>query len=241
MGFLYFIETEQFQGTVEDVRRAGLDYAFEAPPMVRAASQGPGGRSGFVVSGNGDLGFYPTKQSWRKNIGPIGPIGPMWVGKGNDAVIGPRELLRGRPLNGHLVTLADGQQWLCPTARKLTDSPDGTLAWSNALPHKWDVDDAGRWITGVVLPRYAALWQEVDWIWQYFKDADGQTTVDGQKAGHAAALALQANYRIGPVECGLLDLIDDQTVFEVLGALVDWPTILEWDKKKRNSDRGAST
>lgn len=238
MGFLYYIEAEQFQGTVEDVRRAGLEYAFESPPMVRAASQGPGGKSGFVVSGNEDLGFYPAKQIWRKNIGPIGP---MWVGKDNAATIGPRELLRARVLNGHLVTLADGRQWLCPIARKLVDAPDGAQAWSNALPRKWDVDDAGRWITGAVLPRYAALWEEVDWIWEYFKTADGQATVDGQKAGHAAALALAANYRIGPTECGLLDLIDDQTVFEVLGALVDWPRVIEVVKKKMSLDPAGPT
>ena len=39
----------------------------------------------------------------------------------------------------------------------------------------------------------------------------------------------------------MLALIDDQTVFEVLGALVDWPTLLAWDKKKRNSETVSST
>ena len=242
MGFLYFIETEQFQGTVEDVARAGLSYAFERSPMVRASSQGPGGRAGFVVSGNVDLGFYPAKQSWRRNVKTSKNQNvETWVGKDNGAAIEPWELARSRTLNGHAITLLDGRRWVCPVARRLVDLPDGTLAWTNALPHKWDVDEGGRWITGAVLPRYAALWEEGDWIWEYFKSADGQNTVDGQKAGDAAALALGANYRVGPVECGLLDLIDDQTVFEVLGALVDWPRVVDVLKKKLNSDSGAAT
>jgi len=162
LGFLYFIETEQFQGTVEDVARAGLSYAFERSPMVRASSQGPGGRAGFVVSGNVDLGFYPAKQSWRRNVKTSKNQNvETWVGKDNGAAIEPWELARSRTLNGHAITLLDGRRWVCPVARRLVDLPDGTLAWTNALPHKWDVDEGGRWITGAVLPRYAALWEEV--------------------------------------------------------------------------------
>jgi len=246
MSFLYFVETDQFQGTLEDVARAGLTYAFEAPPLVRASTMGPGEKPGFVVSVDDELGYYPIKQTWRRmsNVecrmsNEPRPI--RWVGKTTGREIAPAELCRRRTLNGHRVTLADGREWLCPAARKLVDSLDGAVQWHNALPHRWDVDDAGRWIMGSVLPRYAELWEEVEWVWDYFKRADGGTAVDGQKAGHAAALALGANYRVGPVECGLLSLIDDQTVFEVLGALIDWPTLLEWDKKKRNSELVSST
>lgn len=236
MSFLYFVETEQFQGTVEDVAKAGLSYAFESPPQVRSASQGPGGKSGFVVSCDDDLGYYKERQTWRRS-----GVDGLWVGQWTGRELGPGDLFRRRPLPGHMVTLADDRVWLCPTARKLTDSADGPLQWSNALPHRWGVDDAGHWVTGAILPRYAALWEEVAWIWEYFKTSDGQTTVDGQKAGHAAALALAANYRLGPVECDMLGLIDDQTVFEVLGALVDWPSVIEWGKKKRNSVPASST
>ena len=48
----------------------------------------------------------------------------------------------------------------------------------------------------------------------------------------AALLALATNYRVGKAEVVLLGLFDDRATVEILKALIDWPTISAWLKKK---------
>lgn len=247
--FLYYLPGKDRNTGLVAIRAAGLGYAFDRQPTVgRVENFPPGGGPPGVVLADGDavqvVAVQPDRQRWRK-----APGAEHWVGMFTDAEPpGPGDLVRASPLPGHAVELADGKEWIVPTARAWSET-EGGHGWSRALPGMVDLDDDGKWTVGDVEPRYAGLWQIAeqwyDTIAAPTETEDGDFLIDFGDVQAAAVTALQANYRIGPAGVVLLKLFTTQTAYQVLNALIDWPTVTRWlkdeDEKKKAGGSVAAT
>lgn len=248
-GFFYFAAGVNAPHPKHDaLTRWGLGYACDGNgDIVRrdTIGTGPGGKPGVVFSrpGCGDLGYYADKQTWRQIPPQLLADGapPVWIGYDRRALPGPDNLRRVNQLAGHSVKLADGQHWLCPAAIAIDaenirgDSPD----WARTLPMRSTLDDEGHWQRSDLRSEYVALWEVAKAYWFAFHDAaievePGTAGVRFDFAGahDAVVTCLAANYRVGPVECDLLGLLDETVLTEVLQASIDWPTYRLWIQKK---------
>ena len=244
--FFYFLPGPTAKPTPATLAAAGLAYAFDGPPVARGVTAGPDGTAGVVLAQADQVdpmavGYWPQKQTWQKHP----DAAAAWIGRETEATLpGPADLARPQQLQGHLVTMADGARWLAPVARGLAED-ETNLAYYVALPRASTLDADAQWVDGDVLPRWGPLWAAaLDW-WDAkggatLTDADdGQTVravLDFHGAHAAAALALGANYRIGPAEASALGIFTRVAVRDVLDALVDWPTLVQWsDTLKKNT------
>lgn len=247
-GFLYFLPGQNRGIKIADLVKLGLGYAFERRMDVRGVpGGGPDGSPGVVIADPEsvpDIGYYADRQTWRKIPGSAN-----WVGHGNENRPTAADLQRNQMLDGHWVELADDAEWLVPVARasaeETFEGPDGAkdsrLSWYQKLPEATSIDEEGNWIRDGVLARYRPLWETAVRWWDArsgaaMPDASEQGTVrvtfDFDGLNDAAVLALGANYRVSKIEAAMLGLFDDQCVIRILDALVDWPVIEKWLKKK---------
>lgn len=236
-GFLYYLPGVEML-TLEQARQRGFSYAMEGRDIhARQVARGPEGQGQGVVFADPDrvpqgrIGFYPERQTWRRI-----PQSDGWIGLDKEQPPEPKDLARAKQLSGHWVELADGRQWLAPVARGQADV-EGDLQWYCALPREITVSDEGAWTRGEVLPRYAELWQRALAFWDVFRaelmEDDTQPAAgDDDQLNDLSLFALSLNYTIGKAELRLLGLFDLAARSRVLAALVDWPTMEAWLKKK---------
>jgi hypothetical protein len=253
--FLYYLPAVATQAALpQAIKERGLTYASETSrPQTRECHRGPDGHAGFVVTAgeSEQLGYYPDKQTWRRIPG-TDPAAGAWLGWKSDAKPAPEDLLRKTPLDGHAVTLADERSWLAPIARAWLDDDEPTFRV--ALPQRSVLKDDGSWDVGSVLPRYERLWSVAQAFWDRWNGAvDSAAEGAGEEAENvqailtfdglheAAITALQANYRIGPAECDSLGILTELHCVSILQALIDWPAIQKWLKKKAASETPASS
>jgi len=242
-GFVYFLPDRNGRPADADLVAAGLAHLVPAGPC-RQVTAGPGGAAGVVFAAaatdSRGVGFWPDRQTWRKV-----PGGPAWCGMFHHPELppAPADLARPDALPGHTVRLADGRAWVVPLARALAEE-DETLTAYQALPQTTTVDEDGRWQPGGLLPRFETLWAAALGWWGAKTAADVDTAPAGEGARatldfdglhDAALLALATNYRLGKAEVALLGLFSQPAVVDVLDALVDWPVLVRWLKKKQTA------
>ena len=229
--FLYFLpENERSAAGL-----AALAYAFEGSPIRQSIRGGPDGAAAGMVFADPsvpavDVGYYPERQTWKKIPGL-----DAWLGRASAGAIGPEQLARTKQLRGELVALGDGNLWQIPIARAWTEL-DGDLRWYTALPQARKLDDAGKWTVGEVLTKYAILW---DYASAWFEEriglrveTPGTITLDFQGENEAFVAALAVNYRVAAFEVSELGLNTSDVLADVLDALIDWNTRMQWIKKK---------
>jgi hypothetical protein len=251
-GLLYYFPGKTRPEVLPDKLRGalGLAHAFPEGATPRECTRGPDGGQGIVVAdgrhvSEQQLGHYPELQRWAAL--PAHPA-RAWLGVVLADPPRPADLARAQQLPGHLVELADGQRWLCPVARKSilpqAIGPDDQLHYANAVPHVSGLDASGAWTATGVVPRYAQLWPLAEaWfdVW-LAAEVDEQATATFDFAGlHDAAVAcLAANYRVSKAEIAVLGLLTEAHAVEVLHALIDWPTIEAFLKKKASLPAGCN-
>jgi hypothetical protein len=253
-GFIYYIPGGAAGISIDDAKAAGLGYAIEGPITSVGLHGGPDGGNGVLVASAkeasaADLSRPVDRITWRKPIGESA----VWFGMLGDAVPTPGELARARQIPGWEVRLADDRLWVIPMARGHAEE-DGLCRWFCALPQRSRLGDDGLWAEGDVLPRFASLWQLAERYDRSCREAiaaaragagDGQVkaTFDFQGIHESAVDALAYNYRIGPAEADLLGILTWDISREILEAVIDWPTLVDWFKKKLSatSPAGAST
>jgi len=191
--------------------------------------------------------LQPSVEPGRKKTlvdkPPVAPGEPApWVGFYTECPPTPDDLARERMLEGHRVTLGDENDWLIPIARGCKND-QSELVFYQPLPTGVGVDDQGNWIADGVLPKYAVLWQIASLYWTAFRagsDGDWEELGDElllqfdlAEAADKALTVLAANYHIAKIEVALLGLFNDEAISGVFRALVDWPGVQAWLKKKR--------
>jgi len=250
-GFLYYVPGhERPTVTAEELRERGIDYAFDGRWTAAAVRGGPDEQHGSIIADQQRvaaerIGYYPQQQTWRRI-----PASALWIGYYTAERPGPADLIRPEPLEGHLVTLGDGRAWMAPIARAWfeIEQPEEHLVWFCKLPEAVTLDDEGNWASGAVVAQYRPLWEIAERWWDAINGADlhvqdkpQRVRFDFEGINDAALLALGTNYRLGRVEVDVLGLFTDQTVHAVLGALIDWPTMEQFLKKKlKTSAAGGS-
>lgn len=235
--FFYFIPNRNTL-TPADAAAVGLAYAFEKSIDCAQVSNGPGGKHGIVCAqsdsyGDGQLGYRPENQVWIQI-----PGSEIHVGHYKGHLPTADELLRQKPLGGHILELDSGDRWLCPQARSYSEKMEGdelAIYWHCQLPQRLSLGADGHWVRGGVTGRYAALWELTE-AWQRMKFPDApendRRRFDDEGQIDAAVLCLQANYRIGRLEASLLGLLNDELVGQILDCNIDWATFVSLIQKK---------
>lgn len=227
-GMLYFVPTDRENLSLEELAGAGLAHALEKSAARCRAAKGPGGGPGLVVvpaCPGGEApraGYYSDSQLWEE--GPKDGEGNVrwWLGCEKDARPGPDDLARSEQFGGHKVRLADGSDWLVPVARHV----GGETPFPRALSLV-----EGRWEPGRVKARFGWLWEQAARIWDALGQVEGATEVSFEDEVGIAVEALALNYRLGPHEVSFLELLDTRVEAEVVLALIDWPSVVEIQKK----------
>ena len=183
-----------------------------------------------IVASRRGLPNAPTEQEWIELSG-------YSIGRWKNETIAPADLLRRKPLDGHLVELADGHKWVCPIARGHINQA-GAIRWQHRLPCGVNLGKDRKWHPAGVVPRYRRLWQICEAWWNatiasaVSAGEVGETiTFDFDGSYAAACECLAANYRLGPDEASLLDLFDSDSARHILDALVDMPGLVALSKE----------
>jgi hypothetical protein len=241
-GFLYFIPDARTPKDAEDAlrkhggahvlggrseTRSGQGPSADGTPvagMLLAPIPAPPGEPARTV-------YEPEPQTWRQM-----PKSPCWIGIENKRPPRPIDLVRDKVRVGHLIRLAH-HPWMVPLAR--------LLSGDSALPQIVTVDAEGRHDFRVGGPDMW-LWEKACAFWDEWRasenpEATDYTWIGRNDSGRIATKiapcfdlavdVLAVNYRFGPAEASLLELITSESAMDILLALVDWPALEELEKK----------
>ena len=245
-GFLYYLPNVQ-SIDIEKITSMPIAYAFSRTDSIakNQVANGPDKQHGTIVCATGRMPaarckYLPKDQIWLHHA-----ASNYWVGMYKDANIHPSELQRDEMLFGADVELADGNKWMVPVARHWSNADDAEdyERFEVMLPRTIKWDGGNSYIYGPVVKRHAMLWSIANAVHSVRL---GGETVDeliatdeqlqalkGSGMVFAAIHALQANYYIGPAECNLLNMFDEDSPRKILDVLCDWHNYMKvLDKKK---------
>ncbi|HET6428642.1 MAG TPA: hypothetical protein VFJ30_09550 [Phycisphaerae bacterium] len=200
--------------------------------LMELSGAGPGGHSGTILCAlpadqraPTRLGYYPDFQTWTEVTleGPEAAGRPLpaagrslFVGLDNEHPPGPGCLARKRQIPGYDVELGDGRPWTVPVIRDPKDA--------SRLPSRWTYGP-GRKARTTLRAEYRAVWESWGPVVQFFFDPTGSPdlAMGIQEAMDRCLRVLALNYRVGPHEQSLLDLVGPDTWDVILAASVDLP------------------
>ena len=226
--FIYFIPG--VQGLLRgQVKRYGLAYAFpaSAPFATRRLDPGPAGGGVLVATTSEDCHYNADAQTWQD-------CGRYWLGYETEKPPGPDDLKRPEQIDGHRVMLADGNEWLIPVAREMRGK--------TKFPKRLAIGPDCKWVT-VPMPEYAALFKRAEEVFDaYMEGGEGKEVTIADLNFFCDALAL--NYRVSAREVSALGLLTTANQVQAVGAVIDWPTLLEaaesMEKHKKKVDATTS-
>lgn len=233
--FLYFVPTDSQTISDELIAEAGLSYAFDGAADVSGVllERSPFG-SGVLFTRTSDASGsieFGDGESWKTHDGKC----LVRI----DGVVGPTQLQRPKVLPGWVLTLADGNQWTVPIATVPDDNYDPKCVLPAVMEY-----DRGEWRQGKVVDNYRNLgrvaqqWWDVWWppCYQALNAATIEDLASNlvtwetdikESPRNMAIAVLSTNYRIGPVEAGLLGIFDNQdNASSVMIACVDGQTAI---------------
>ena len=219
---LYFLP-----GVQANVGRAfdesGLADRFDGQEFSRAGwENGPGDQSGIAINRGGHKLLYkPDVQVWA---GPFND-GKYWVGFYTEDRPGPNDLRRPHQIDGTLVELLDGREWLIPAWRLAPMAL--TMGMDRQVIHE-------------PLPLRLRLEKHFHRLVEISR---GQAEVEWPELMVIAADVLSVNYRIGTdpaQELSMLRLISTENVKALVTAILDlafWNTVAEDTGEKKTGER----
>ena len=244
-GFLYYLPGFAQPILAADKLPEALRPQLADGSWTNAPQPGPDQGTGLVIAvcpespaGGGRearCGYFPGEQTWMPIIeeGASGAVGANlshWLGWERDAPPTPADLIRRKPIAGHLVALGDGNDWLIPAVHAPRTSIPQVLRRSLTAP------GGGGWETEV-LPEYAAVMAAA----ARWHDIVGGTETrfrENEWIDFAVQL-LALHYRVGPREISALGLLrtNPEMLGSVVGAALDFPAIAaELAAQKKTGD-----
>lgn len=241
-GILYFIPNAN-TGDIGEPSSLPFAYAFEKKSKLSKVQSGtgPDGKSGVIVANPGSvkapqMRYVADKQTWCN-------CGEYYCGVWNDAIPSPEDLARKEQLPGEYLELADEREWLIPIARRWSiNESSQAMEWETDIPRTIEI--RGQSIFhGPVIKRYQALWTIANAIYNTRDDgetADELVSLEAERdlmggfypRAMCAAMIIQENYRVGPVECTtLLRLLDTSTANRIFDVLTNWNSYRHMKKK----------
>lgn len=185
--------------------------------QVQTPTKTPSGKPG-RIHGH-DCRYMPSKQEWID-------CGSYWLGVWKGKLANPADYIRKDAAHGHQVTLADGQSWLIPVARRVIGTPPVESCRMQYVDGKWQI--------GQPTERMRLLWELACGCWDQILGSDGKS-VDIISGTEAAAAAIMHNYHLDNVAISALGLLDGVSAVEVMKAMVDWPSIAAIAEKKTDA------
>src|SRR3990167_4604089 len=203
-GFLYYLPDARGQVDNDLLSRFGLAHIRENddPLHSRQVIRGPGDTPGLIVGNVINWDSAEVKQSesieWKRFPKSHAESQAYLGWLKSEPLPKPDVLARKVQLAGEWLTLADGNRWLVPIARKVTD--DGLQC---ALPLAFELDDdTGQWVPTKVLREYQAIWDHA-----IAYNAAMLAALEGRKEGEPISFtipdaeqlvvdALAVNYRV---------------------------------------------
>jgi hypothetical protein len=223
-GFLYFLPG---LNTITPEHLAKIEGNVINPRSYssRLVGSGPGDQSGMLVCDARQDCKYLTTQTWHEVAN-----GTYWIGYNTKPT--PNDLMRDDAIDGHYVTLNDGNHWLVPVLRLI----EGGLP----LPQHQQLylNTSGEWCVELK-PEFVELGRRVDAIWDAFKlqvglaepqDDDMTLTLDLKLDITHEALGI--NYRVSRWETSILRLFNLQNTQPILEAIIDYPSLKMMAQKK---------
>lgn len=218
---------------------------FLPNPLGRETTVGPGDTSGILVtqqgSGDPDLQFASDKQTWVTRDRD----GKCWMGCWNGQRTNASTFAREKQFDGDRITLADGSQWVVPRIREFRESDaDSPFSVEYRLPRSLTYDpETGSFKTGDVISQYRAIANEAIAIGSAIHSqliGTGAAAIEQARIDRFAGGVLRLNYRVDVPELGLLELLDENTLTQVVRAALhlDW---FEAALKKRVASRHFAT
>jgi len=229
---LYFLPGVRLEEFVQDgrpaaalLKRYGLDGVLADIELTSALSMqdttgaGPSGSSGVLFCTNTAgqpphrFGYLPEFQRWQKVCNQP----ELWIGVDKEHPAGPNDLRRVRLLDGHPVTLADGNEYLVPYVR--------SLEGRTALPRDMYHDADGKFVQEIQ-PAYQGIWEVTARLWDMVYGQDeAARLMDYEEALGYCLDVLGLNYRYGKHEQAVLRLVDttSDTWERIFEAVVDVP------------------
>ncbi len=241
-GFLYYLPGPVEGVSIQDVRKAGLGYAFDSKGCAcpGVLNNSPDGGQGVMAADPErveKIGCYADQQVSRKI-----PGSNAYAVLYKDSKPGPDDLARKEQLGGHWVTLNDGNEWLIPVARGAVED-DGAIAWTFQVPQRSILNDNGDFERGDVVDQFVPLWDlATKWFdvrMNALLESDGDViefSFDGLLKSAVEALA--CNYVLDAVECDMIGILTEENAVAILDALIDMPTRTELLKKIANQHAG---
>lgn len=227
--FLYFVEGKNWeQITAEFLAGNSLlaapffeqvhsPLAFKRRTMRVDVQRGPKGQQGCIIvpQPQVDVGQLPTYREAEQTWIRIGDTG-VWIGWDNAMRPGPDSLRRGNQMEGYEVPLGDQNIWICPVVLSFDELTD---KWASHLPVVFSIDSEGETITKTptrFLPHRDAALKIANVV--FGVAGNGVTNME---AIDLATLMLSLNYRIGPTETAILEILNTENMVEVLHASCD--------------------
>ncbi len=241
---LYYVPNETGMpgpGPARDqwLQRCGLKHLLGCSFPIRRTVGGPTPENcpGVVLSGIPpnkeadrlfEVGYRPChnnlqrEETWREAAG-------HWIGFAHEYQPGPDDLVRDTRINGHLVKLRDGNEWLFPAVR--------LAGGRSGLPQAIGLDARGDLIIED-LPEYADVQDGARLCYDHYMAGEGFTYVQIVKL---LSRILGLNYYVSAAETSALKLFDTENILRAMWAIIDGPTIKriiedeETSKKKEKS------
>lgn len=211
-----------------DLKALGLGHAITSKGLTSLrVDQGPDQGKGLIVVPEWHGAPRPHRHAegteWRK-----GTDGKWWVGYVNDSRPEPMDLVRSQVYDGQVVRLRDGREWIIPRCHAVLEDRPITL------PRVLDLDASATTWQARPAPEFEALCVDAYGIWSCYISQEND--LEASEQIRIAVDALGANYRIGPVEAALLQLLGTQEIGKILRAMIDADEIerraIEIAKKK---------
>lgn len=184
------------------------------PHTLTRGSYGPvDGKRGVLVSPHGTvkIAYAPGIQQWDQ-------LGEMWLGA--NRFVTPENLEREKMFDGKWVTLADNNSWCIPIANPMVKSCSLPI-WQRLSPKRiWEK---------VVQDEFVKLSQRAQEIAeQVIKTAiDGKPEIDleDEPLRELMAEIIGLNYKVTLEELSVLRVFNDDVLWPVVAAFIDWDTI----------------
>lgn len=247
-GFLYAVCGEVKKPDLVGLRALGLGHAFERPGFDwTPVTGGPwGAGKGCLLRHmahreEGVLRHDAAEQVWRRLPEALCGGASVWVGHAVGSVPVAADVAREQFVEGTPVMLGDGGWWVCPQARRVEYAGPGEVTARCLLPCRAGLDErTGLWVSSAIDPQYAELWALAERWWEEVvagAEPLGEQVVvrlDFDLRMEFASRALGVNYRVGPMECVMLGLLNELQAVEVLNVacgFADWNRLIK--KKAR--------
>lgn len=213
--FVYFVANIGGSPSREAVLHAAPVLAYAFPQGEAFSSRGcvgPNGTCGVLAAGGDgqDLEYREHEQVWSRIDARA------WVGFDKAGRPGPDYLQRARmTADAHALVLADGKSWLVPVVRFLNGN--------TSLPRVLVLSENGE-AEFQVKAEYRQLFDAAQKIHVNVLAGRGAEYSPATLLWFASAV-LAVNYRVSPVEVGMLGLVDSQNVLDIADLALDGPTL----------------